>query len=488
MIRRLLPALSLSLLGTACSFAPAYKPPVMVAPPAFKEAPGWHSAQPADTVSKGEWWRRFGDPALDALEAKVSITNQNVAAAAAAYDQARAATRVAKAAAYPSISLSGSATKEGSFGNQTPLLLGGNGGTSGGVGSQVGDLLDSKDHRYSLSLGATWEPDLWGKIRNSVTQSKAEAEASRADLLNATLSAQGELATDYLQLRAVDAQKDVLAQSVDAYAHALLVTRNRLREGVAAQQDVFQAEAQLRDARAQAIDLERQRATYEHAIAVLIGENPSTFSIPAAPWRETVPPVPSVLPGDLLQRRPDVSSAERKVAAANAGIGIQKAAFFPSIGLSGSLGTSGSDLGTLFTASSSLWSLGAQAAETLIDFGARKAKVREARAAYDQAVANYRQTALTAFQQTEDGLAVTRIYAEVSEERKAGAEASRKAAGSTFNQYLAGQIDYTQVVTTQATALTAEQARIQAIASTQAATVSLIQAIGGAWPEAGHGA
>ena len=486
MIRYRVPALATILLASACvsgcSMAPHYERLALAAPAAFKEAPGWRTAQPADDIAKGEWWRLFDDPILDALEARVAVTNQNVAAAAAAYAEARAATREAKAAAYPSISLSGSGTNSGSFGSQTPIVLGGGSSVGGSnLGSLTNDLLAAQDHRYSLSLGATWEPDLWGKIRSTVRQASATAQASQADLANATLSAQGELASDYLQLRAIEAQKKVLDDTVGAYAHALTVTRNRLIEGVAAEQDVLLAEAQLRDARAQDADLDRQRAIYEHAIAVLVGDNPSSFSIAPAAWNAAVPAIPSVLPSALLERRPDVASAERKVAAANANIGIQKAAFFPTISLSASLGGNGSDLGSLFTASGSLWSLGAQVAETVFDFGARTAKVKQARAAYDQTVAQYRQTALTAFQQTEDALAATRVLATVSEERSAGATASSGAAALAFNQYLAGQIDYTQVVTTQAAALSAQQARIAAIANQQAAAVSLIQAIGGTW-------
>lgn len=483
-MNRLLSALVIVLLTSACSMTPSYTRPAFATPSAFKEAPGWHTAQPADAAAKGAWWSLFDDAALDALEKRVAVNNQNVAAASAAYAQARAATQAAKAAAYPTISLSATGAKQGTFGNGTPIVLGSTGSAASGsaAAAQLADLADATDHRFTLSLGATWEPDLWGRVKATASQASAQAQASLADLANATLSAQGELATDYFQVRALDAQKQVLDETVETYTHALEVTRNRLREGVSAQQDVLQAEAQLRDARAQSADLGRQRAIYAHAIAVLVGENPSTFTIdPIAAWNPRVPDVPSVLPGELLERRPDVAAAERTVAAANASIGIQKSAFFPAIGLSGSIGGNSSDLSKLFSASSSLWSIGAQLAETVFDFGARSAKLHQARAAYDQTVAQYRQTALTAFQQTEDALVAVRVLAQVGNERTAGATASTQAASLAFNQYLAGQIDYTQVVTSQTAALSARQAQIVAFSSRQTAAISLIQAIGGAW-------
>jgi NodT family efflux transporter outer membrane factor (OMF) lipoprotein len=468
---RSLTSLTLILALAGCSFAPPYQRPGTVTPAAFKEAPGWAPATPADAVAKGQWWLLFNDAVLNDLESKVAVNNQNVAAAVAAYDQARAAVREARASLFPTVDLTGSATQAGSFGSGQTTIIGGNTVSSGSNGSR----------RYSVTLGATWEPDLWGQIRNTVGQQKALAQASQADLANATLSAQGELAADYLQLRGVERQKAILDATVTAYARALQITTNRYNQGVAAKVDVLQAQTQLESAQANAADLERQRATFEHAIAVLVGENPSTFALAAAPWAPTVPDVPGILPSALLERRPDVAAAERRVAAANANIGVQRAAFFPTVNLSGDLGTQASRLGSLFTAASSLWSLGATAVETLLDFGARSARVAEARAAYNQSVAQYRQTVLTAFQQTEDELAAVRILTYVAQQRSNAAASANKVEALTQNQYVAGQIAYSDVITAQTTALSARQTEATAIVDRQMAVVSLIQAIGGSW-------
>lgn len=468
----LLPLLALTALAGGCSFAPKYDRPAMTLPATFKEAPGWTTAAPADDVAKGEWWKIFGDSNLDALEARVVISNQNIAAAAAAYRQAQAAVRESRAGLFPSLDLNGGGTRtEGFDGSTAGLTPGGTGGASA----------LNRGTTYSLSLGATWQPDLWGKVSNATRQASATAQASQGDLLNATLAAQGELASDYFQLRGIDAQAALLADTSTAFARSLTITRNRFREGVASQADVYQAETQLRNARAQEADLARQRAIYEHAIAVLVGANPSSFAIPSAAWNRTVPQVPAIVPGDILQRRPDIAAAERRVAAANAAIGIQKAAFFPSISLTGSASTSGSALDQLFSAPTSLWSLGASVAQAIFDGGARSAHVKEARAAYDQAVAAYRQAVLIAFQQTEDGLAAARVLATVADERSGAATASVKAQAIAMNQYLAGQTDYTVVVTAQTAALSARQAEVQAVTNRQVAAISLIQAIGGGW-------
>lgn len=464
--RLLLPPLVL--LAGGCSLAPPYERPAMTLPAAFREAsPGWGSAAPADDATKGAWWTLFDDPKLDRLVERAIVSNQNRAAAAAAYRQAYEAVRQSRAGLFPSIDLNGSGSRTEAFD-----------GTSSGLTRSASSV---KGTSFSGSLGASWQPDIWGRISNTTRQAQAEAQASAADLANATLAMQGELASDYFQLRGLDEQKILLDQASSAYEKTLAITRNRYREGVAAQSDVLQAETQWRNARAQAADLGRQRALYEHAIAVLIGSNPSTFALAPAPWRETVPSVPAILPGRLLERRPDIAAAERRVAAANAAIGIQKAAFFPTLSLSGSASTSGDAVSALFEAPTSLWSLGAGIALPLLDFGARSAKVKQARAAYDQAVASYRQTALSAFQQTEDGLVAARILADVARERTAAAEASAGAERIALQRYLAGQTDYTAVVTAQTAALSARQVRVQTVTNRQTTAIALIQAIGGAW-------
>jgi NodT family efflux transporter outer membrane factor (OMF) lipoprotein len=465
---------------SACNLAPTYHRPGTAIPPSFKEAPGWAAAAPADAVAKGQWWLLFNDPVLNDLQSRVAVNNQNVAAAAAAYAQARATVRELRASLLPTIDLSGNATRAGSFGNVAPIINGST-GTSIGGGARNGG---SSTARYSLSIGASWEPDLWGRLGNGVRQEQALARASQADLANATLSAQGELALDYMQLRGLEQQKSILDATVAAYDRALTITNNRYNQGVVARVDVLQAQTQLMTAKANAADLVRQRSVLEHAIAVLIGENPSSFSLPEQPWNRTVPDVPATLPAVLLQRRPDIAGAERRVAAANAAIGIQRAAFFPSLTLSGDLGTNSTAIGSLFSAASSLWSLGAQTALTLLDFGARSARVAEARAAYDQTVANYRQTVLTAFQQVEDELAASRVLAYVGTQRANAAEAANRVEQLTQNQYLAGQIGYSDVITAQTTALSARQSEAQTIVDRQVAAVTLIQAIGGSWPTA----
>ena len=462
--RKTITALMAMLALSACDLAPAYFRPVTATiPTSFKEAPGWRVAVPSDAVARGEWWTLFDDPALNSLESKVLVSNQNLAAAKAAYDQARALVREQRAALLPVIDLNGSTTRTGSFGN-----------SKSGSSTTTGQ-------RYTLSIGATWEPDLWGRIGNTVKQAGALAEASKADLVNATLSAQGELALDYVQLRGIEAQKAILDATIAAYEKALTIAENRYRAGVVQRSDVLQAETALRNARGDAADLDRQRAIFEHAIAVLVGENPSSFSLPPAPSNQTVPNIPSVLPASLLERRPDIASAERSVAAANAEIGIQRAAFFPTVDLSGDTSTNAEILGSLFKAATSAWSLGATGVLTLLDFGARSARVDEARAAYEQTVAQYRQTVLTAFQQTEDQLAATRVLATVAVERTAAANAANQAEVIARNQYVAGQISYSDVIVTQTSALSARRAEAQSLVDRRTAAISLIQAIGGNW-------
>ncbi|WEK44811.1 MAG: efflux transporter outer membrane subunit [Candidatus Sphingomonas colombiensis] len=470
-----------ALLLAGCSMAPAYRPPTTVAiPPSFKEAPGWDVANPNDAVARGEWWALFNDPTLDALERKVVITNQNVAAARAAYQAARALVMVQRSALFPTITGSASAQHSGAFAGGTATSV----GTGTGTGASTGTTtVTTSGSRFALSIGGSWEPDLWGKLGNAVTQAKATEQATAGDLANATLSAQGELATNYIQLRGIEAQRVLLDRTIADYQRSLTITNNKYKAGTVARSDVYQAQTTLSNAIATRQDLDRQRALLEHAIAVLAGENPSTFSIEVAAWQPAVPNVPGVLPSTLLERRPDVAAAERRVAAANANIGIQRAAYFPDITLSGSAGTSGSAVGQLFSAATSLWSFGLNGLMTLLDFGARHGQVLQARAQYDQAVATYRQTVLTAFQQVEDNLAATRVLADVTGSRAAASEAAIKAAAIANNQYRSGTVDFTSVVVAQTAALSAEQTQIQAVVDQQTAAIALVQAIGGGWHE-----
>lgn len=458
-------ALPLALALGACSMAPAYHVPTTPPGPGhFKAAPGWVVAQPADEAAKGEWWRLFNDPTLDSLEAKVAVTNQNVAFYRAAYAQARALVSETRASLFPVVSASGSANRSGSFASGSPATS-----------------------KFSAQVGGTWDVDLWGKIGDTVRQAKASAQASAGDLANATLAAQGELATDYLQLRGIDAQIVLLDQTIDGYQRSLAVTQNKFAAGTVSHADVFSAQTTLDNARSQRRDLDRQRASLENAVAVLVGENPSAFTLAPAPWHPTVPEVPGVLPSQITQRRPDVAAAERRVAGANAAIGSARAAFFPALSLSGSAGGTSSSLSSLFGAAASFWSFGGSVVETLLDFGARAAKVREARAAFDQAVATYRQTVLGAFQQVETDLSASAAYHDEAISLASAADAATHAETITRNEYKAGTVDYTTVSTAQAAAHTARINQIQIVVSQQGTAVALIQAIGGAWTEGAPG-
>jgi NodT family efflux transporter outer membrane factor (OMF) lipoprotein len=465
-------ALAAILALTGCNLAPHYTRPATAIAPEFKEAPGWRTASPSDAVAKGQWWLLFDDPVLTDLEARVARANQDIAASVAAYDQARAAVREVRASLFPTLDLTASARRAGSFGDgETTIIDGGSVNVSSG------------SRRYSVSAGATWEPDLFGRLRNAVSQQGALAAAAAGDLANVTLASQGELALNYFQLRGIETRKAILDTTVKAYERALTITSNRYAQGVVARIDVLQAQSQLDSARANAADLVRQRAVLEHAIAVLIGENPARFTLTETPWTRTVPDVPALLPAALLERRPDIAAAERRVAAANAAIGIEKAAFFPTLSLSGDLGSQTSRLGDLFSATSSIWSLGVSSALTLLDFGARSARVRQARAAHEQTAAQYRQTVLVAFQQTEDALAAARILTYVAEQRTSAAASANRVEQLTQNQYLAGQIAYSDVIVAQTTAFSAREAEVQAVVDRQVAAVNLIQAIGGSWPQ-----
>jgi NodT family efflux transporter outer membrane factor (OMF) lipoprotein len=442
-----------------CAVGPSYQRPAFTAPLAYKQAEGWVVAAPADALERGPWWALFGDPVLNELAAQVEVSNQNVAAAAAAYAQARALLAEQRAALFPVVSLDAGAGRSG----------------TGESGSKA-------RNSYQASIGASWEPDVWGRLRTAGEGAAASAQASAADLASARLSAQGELAIAYFGLRQTDAQRALLDETITGYERSLLITRNRYSAGVAARTDVLQAETQLANAQADAIGLARTRAQYEHAMAVLVGKTPAEFNMPPlADWRASVPDVPVAVPSTLLQRRPDIAAAERRVAAANAQIGIAQSAFYPSLGLSGSLGVGSSSVSTLFNSSSLLWSLGVSAAQTLFDAGATRERVNAATAANDQAVARYRQTVLVAFQDVEDQLAATRVLTQQEALRRQAADAAAQVQAQVQRRYEAGQVSYTEVITAQATALSARRALVQLLADRQTTAVALIQSLGGGW-------
>ena len=447
----------------ACAVGPDYKRPTVAVGAAFKEAEGWTPVRPADGLSKGDWWSAFNDPVLDGLERKVEVSNQNLVAADAAYREARALVAEDRAALFPSINLTGSGTRTGRNTVVTPGA-------------------PKASNSFQTSLGAAWAVDVWGRLRRTIEGAKATAQASAADLANARLTSQSELAADYFQLRVIDVQKALLEQTVEDYDRSAMITRNQYDAGVVAKSDVLTAQTQLTNARASLIDIDRARAQAEHAIAVLIGQPPAELNLVADPnWTPPTSPTPVELPSTLLQRRPDIAAAERNAANANAQIGVQTAAYFPSLTLTGDYASSAAALNTLFRSSNAAWSFGGSVAQTVFNAGATSARVRQARAAYEQSVAKYRQTVLTAFQQVEDQVAAARVLQEEEQYRAEAARDAVQAARISLNQYRAGQVAYTNVAVAQATALNARQSLITLQGQRLAASVSLIEALGGGW-------
>ena len=499
--------LMFALLG-GCSLAPHYARPGLSAPQTWKTAPGWQPAAPADGVPRSDWWTGFGDATLNDLVGRAIAHNQTLAQAAATYREAVATTREAHASLFPTVSANGTVTHthsgSGSVINGDTISSGSTGttgtGTTTGAGTTTGTgttgstttgtvSRGSSSTNYHLSLAAAWTPDLFGQLANTERNARLTEQARLADLANARLALEGELVTDYLSLRAADAQLASLQATVDAYQRSLTIATNQYNAGIVARTDVFQGQSQLASAQSDLEGEKRTRAQFEDAIAVLVGENPAGFTIPTLgmTWQPVTPDVPVALPSTLVERRPDVASAEREVAAANAQIGVAKAAFFPTVSLSASGGFENDSLSGLFSSGATLWSLGAQIAETLIDFGARKARVAEARAAYDGAVANYRQVTLTAFQDVQDDLIAAQVLTRQEVLLRQASIAADKSEVSLRNQYRAGIVVYTDVVTAQATALTARRALIQAQVDRQNAAVALVQALGGGWSDANLG-
>jgi NodT family efflux transporter outer membrane factor (OMF) lipoprotein len=476
----LVSALGATVTVAACEVGPSYRRPATPTPTAFKEAEGWAPANPSDAADRADWWTILADPVLNDLEQRVEVSNQNLAAAEAAYRVAHATVAEQRAAFFPTVSLNGSASVSGSGRS-------GSGGTGGG-GSGTGTVTPPSGRggttqSYRLELGATWEPDLWGRVRRTIEQAKANAQASAADLAGARLSAQTEVAADYIGLRQLDEQKRILDATVDADARSLTVTQNKYAAGTVSRGDVRQAETQLDNAKADDTDLVQQRARLEHAIAILTGRPPAEVSIAPASWTLRPVDIPATLPSTLLERRPDIAASERRAAAASANIGVQTSAYFPTLDLSGAGGVASSNIGRLFSASSTLWTLGATAAETVFDAGARHARVAEARASFDEAVANYRQSVLSAFGQVEDNLAAQRVLAAEQADRQAAYASAADALRITLNQYRAGTVDYTAVVVAQNAALSARRTELGLEASRLTTTVDLIAALGGGWRE-----
>ena len=456
--RWLLQAGTLTLLS-ACAVGPNYHRPTFEAAASYKESADWKPSEPADAMSRGPWWAIFKDDELSTLEAKIALDNQNVLAAAAAVDQARALVDQAKAGFWPSIGAAVGAQKgaTANFPSQTTVVA---------------------------SASVNWTIDIWGQIRRTVESDRASAQATDAALAAATLSAQGDLATDYFELRAQDQLQRILDDIVVAEELSLKITESRYKFGVAAKADVVTAQTQLLNSQAQQINARVQRGVLEHAIAVLIGEQPANFSLAPTPMRKDVPTVPADMPSTLLERRPDIAEAERRMAAANAQIGVATAAYFPTLTLSGSDEYEHSTFSNLIGASNRIWAIGPQLAETIFDAGLRRAEVAQARAAYQADIANYRQTVLSGLEQVEDELVTLRVLEKEQVVEDAAVMASLEAEKLTLNQYKAGTVPYSSVITAQTTRLSSEESALTVLSTRLQASVALIEALGGGWTAA----
>ena len=448
-------------LSASCVVGPNYVRPLAPVPTAYKETKDWKVAEPKDHLLRGEWWDLFNDPQLTAIEKQVSVSNQNIAQAEAQFRQARAAVGVARSAYFPTASI-GPSVQRGYEPATTavarPLSL------------------------WSLPVDVSWVPDLFGRVRRNVESSRASAQATAADLENVRLTMCAEVAEDYFQLRALDAQKQLLDATVKAYTKSLQMTRNKYTSGVSSRGDVLQAETQLKTTQAQEISVGVQRAQLEHAIAMLVGKPASDFSIPFSPLTATPPPIPVGLPSDLLERRPDVAAAERQMASANAQIGVAISAYYPSVTLSASAGFETLDLGQWFTWPARFWSLGpGTVSETLFEGGLRKFQTEQARAAYDATVASYRQTVLTGFQEVEDNLSTLRILEEQALAQADAVKASQDSLAVIVNQYGAGIVAYLNVIVAQTTELGNEITALNVQGQRMTAAVLLIEALGGGW-------
>jgi len=445
----------------ACTVGPAYQKPAVAVPPAYKEGMAWHPAKPQDSAPRGKWWEIYHDRTLNALEERLNVSNQNIAAAAANVEAARAILKEAQAQYFPVVSLDPSIVRQRAASIFTPK----------------GSTFTS----YSLPLEASWEPDLFGRVRNAVHASLFSAQASEADLESIRLSEQSELAADYFALRFQDEQIKLLNDTVAAYGNALELVNDQYISGAGTDEAVAQAQTQLRTAKAQAASLGILRAQYEHAIAVLIGQPASSFALSAGPFTAVPPRVPAGLPSDLLERRPDIAAAERSVAAANAQVGEAETAFFPSLTLGGEAGFQKFSPDHWLALPSLVWSVGPAIAQTVFDGGQRSATVKQFKANYNVTVANYRQTVLTAFQQVEDNLAALRILAQVVSEQDEAVKAAQRNLDEASARYKAGLDPYLNVIAAQTSLLANKQQAVNFRTQQMTANVQLVKALGGAF-------
>jgi NodT family efflux transporter outer membrane factor (OMF) lipoprotein len=450
-------------LAAGCSVGPDYKRPALEVPAAFKEDAGWKVAAPDDGAKRGPWWEVFNDPVLNGLESQVETSNQTVLEAVANYDEARQIVRSDRTGYLPTVSAAGTAQR-----------------THGPQVNNFGGSATST--QYVAELEASWVPDIWGKLRRTVEADVGAAQASAADLALARLSTQATLAQDYIALRSADDKIRLLEHAVEDYKRTLKITSNKYAVGVSARSDIITAQTQLDSTRAQLIDVGVIRAQYEHAIAVLVGRAPAAFSVARTPTMGlTLPTVPAQLASTLLERRPDIAAAERQAMAANAKIGIQTAAYYPTLSISGDAGYEGSPLNSLFSAPFRFWTLGAQAADTILDWGQRHDLVQSARAGYEASAANYRQTVLTALQQVEDNLAGLRILKDEAKVQETAVSEAAQASQIALNEYNAGTVDFTTVAAAEVTELTNRETALGIAQSQLNSSVLLIQALGGGW-------
>jgi NodT family efflux transporter outer membrane factor (OMF) lipoprotein len=469
-ISGLIAMLAAAALG-GCKVGPNYKAPAMPSPPAYSDNGhygDWASASPADAADRGAWWAIYQDAELNGLEQRCAAANQSIAAALHAYEQAHDLVRVNRAALYPAVSIGAGASRNRLSSNK-PLR----------PQNQANDYWD-----FLLPLSISWEPDLWGGIRRQIESSSANAQASAAELANTRLSLQGMLAVTFFQLRGLDLQAQLLRSTIDTYTQALQLTQALLKGGLTTEIDVEEAQAQLEQARAQLIDLGEQRAQYEHAIAVLVGSPATGFTIPERPLVGNPPIVPTGVPSELLQRRPDIAAAERQVAAANALIGVAKAAYYPNITLGAGAAIESSTLGNLFNASSAEWNAGPSASELLYDAGRRKAQVDYALAQREQATALYREQVLSAFRDVEDQLSSLRVLEDEATVQQRAVDAATRSTDLSLLRYKRGLAAYLEVLTNQTIQLTDERAAAALVTRRIVASTQLQMALGGGWSTA----
>jgi NodT family efflux transporter outer membrane factor (OMF) lipoprotein len=463
-----------AVLFQGCDVGPKYNRPSAKVPATFKEVTpddlqkmdGWKVAQPQDTALHGKWWEIFGDSQLNVLEEQVNISNQNVAAAFASFMAARALVREARSQYFPTVSVGGSIVRQHQPGSSS-------GTTSGNSGTTFTN--------YSLPFDASWTPDLWGRVRNTVRANVANAQASAADLENTRLTAQAELAVDYFQLRGQDALKQLLDSTVVAYEESLKLTKALYETGIDSDEAVAEAETQLETARAEDTHLGILRAQYEHAIALLVGQPASSFSIAVEPLKTPPPAIPFGVPSQLLERRPDIAATERLMAQANAQIGVARAAFYPTLTLSASAGFQSTKASSWLTWPSRLWSVGPAISETIYDGGLRRATLEQVRAQYDQTVANYRGTVLTAFQQVEDNLSALRILSKEIQEQDTAVQSAQRSLKLATDRYRLGIDPYLNVITAQTTLFGNQQTAVNLRIQQIVASVQLVEAVGGGW-------